>query len=135
MELYTARSIKAMINLSRGEGYGLPLIEMASCNKPVICTNWSGQLEYLKNGKFLGINYNLQEIHDSRIDNRIFMKGSKWAEFDRSHLKKKLLDFRFNHNNFANINKNAEELGKILRNNYSHENIMDKYKNLIGKYY
>lgn len=135
MELYTAKSIKAMINLSRGEGYGLPLIEMASCNKPVICTNWSGQLEYLKNGKFLGINYSLQEIHESRVDNRIFLKGFKWAEFDRVHLKRKLLDFKSNSNSLSTANKNAEELGKILREKYSHKNITEKYKNLLGKYF
>lgn len=134
MELYTARSVKAMINLSRGEGYGLPLIEMASCDKPVICTNWSGQLEYLKNGKFIGINYSLQDVHETRIDNRIFIKGTKWAEFDRLHLKRKLLDFRSRSNNMSLANKNAEELGKILRDNYNHRNITEKYKNLIGKY-
>lgn len=78
--LYKNESIKALISFTRGEGYGLPLLEAAASGLPVIATNWSGHLDFLNRGKFIKVGYSLQEIHKSRIDGKIFLPGMKWAE-------------------------------------------------------
>lgn len=92
--LYKHRSVKSLISLTKGEGYGLPILEAAASALPVIATNWSGHKDFLSHGKFIEIDYKLLEIHSSRVDNKIFMKGSKWANPIEEDFKRKVSKFR-----------------------------------------
>ena len=92
--LYKHRSVKSLISLTKGEGYGLPILEAAASALPVIATNWSGHKDFLSHGKFIEIDYRLLEIHGSRVDNKIFMKGSKWANPIEEDFKRKVAKFR-----------------------------------------
>jgi glycosyltransferase involved in cell wall biosynthesis len=94
--LYKHPKIKALVTLTRGEGYGLPILEAATCGLPIIATGWSGHLDFLKYGKYVDIYYKLVDIHSSRIDNKIFLKGMKWAEPSEEEFKKRVLKFRYN---------------------------------------
>ena len=92
--LYRHPSIKALVSLTRGEGFGLPILEAAASGLPVVATNWSAHLDYLNLGKFVSIYYQLEEVHNSRIDNAIFIKGSRWANPSEEDFKKRILKFR-----------------------------------------
>ena len=92
--LYRHPKIKAMVSLTRGEGFGLPLLEAAASGLPVIATNWSGHLDFLRLGKFIPVDYRLEPISNSRVDNNIFIQGSKWAEPIEDNAKQRLLKFR-----------------------------------------
>mgnify|MGYP000595245619 CR=1 FL=1 len=46
-ELYNHPKVKAMVSLTKGEGFGRPLLEAAVTGKPVITTNWSGHTDFL----------------------------------------------------------------------------------------
>lgn len=45
--LYNHPKIKAMLSLTHGEGFGLPLFEAAYSGMPVIAPEWSGHLDFL----------------------------------------------------------------------------------------
>lgn len=45
--LYVHPKIKAMVSLTHGEGYGLPLFEAAYSGLPIIAPGWSGQTDFL----------------------------------------------------------------------------------------
>ena len=45
--IYNHRKVKAMVSLTKGEGFGRPLLEFSLTNKPIITTNWSGHIDYL----------------------------------------------------------------------------------------
>lgn len=92
--LYRHPKIKALVSLTKGEGYGLPILEAAAAGLPVIATGWSGHMDFLGHGRFIDVDYKLTEIHPSRIDNKIFMKGSKWALADEEDFKRKVTKFR-----------------------------------------
>ena len=92
--LYKHDKIKALVSATRGEGFGLPLLEAAACGIPVIATNWSGHKDFLDMEKWLKIDYQLIDIPESRIDNGIFIKGAKWAEPDEKSFKKTVKTFR-----------------------------------------
>ena len=126
--LYRHKKIKCLVSATRGEGYGLPLIEAAASGMPVIVTNWSGHLDFLSKINFLPVDYELKEISESRVDNRIFFPGFRWAEPKEESFKKALnkavKDFK--------ILKNlAEKQKSIIINEFSKENIINAYKELI----
>jgi hypothetical protein len=92
--LYKHPKIKALVSLTRGEGYGLPILEAAASGLPVIATGWSGHMDFMQHTKFINVEYNIIPVHHSRIDDKIFMKGSKWADPIENDFKKKITKFR-----------------------------------------
>jgi hypothetical protein len=122
--LYQHPQIKALVSATRGEGYGLPLLEAAVSELPVIATNWSGHLDFLNHGKFIGLDYKLEEIHPTRVDNNIFIPGLKWANPSEEDFKKKVLKFRNSHE----IPKTwAQDLSKKVKEKYSFSSISSMY--------
>lgn len=108
--LYKNKKIKCMLSATRGEGYGLPLVDAAAAGMPIIVTNWSGHLEFLKNYPFTKIDYSLKEISSKKIDNRIFLKGFKWAEPKKSSFFDCIDEVIKNYDNI----KNACQTEKII---------------------
>lgn len=91
--LYKHDQIKALVALTRGEGFGLPILEAAASGLPIIATGWSGHMDFLNHGKFVSIYYQLGEVHPSRVDGRIFVQGSRWANPSEQDFKKRATKF------------------------------------------
>lgn len=128
--LYTHPQIKCLVSATRGEGFGLPLIEAAASGLPIAATNWSGHLDFLGN-KFAKIDYDLIDIPDARADNRIFFKGHKWADPLNDDISKKVKDV------FLNID-DYQEKSSLLQteviHNFSKKNSHNIYNNILKKY-
>ena len=68
--LYEHDKIKAMVNISHGEGFGLPLFEAARLGLPIISIGWSGQTDFLDNKSHLL--YNTRVIkHNDDTDRKV----------------------------------------------------------------
>ena len=78
-KLYFDENVSCLVSATRGEGYGLPIIDAAASALPVVATNWSGHLDFLGDS-FTKVDYTLSEIRKEKVDNRIFLEGLKWAE-------------------------------------------------------
>jgi glycosyltransferase involved in cell wall biosynthesis len=70
------------VSLHRAEGFGLCLAEAMLMGKPVIATNYSGNLAFMHPGNSLLVDYTLAEIAD---DNPIYKAGNHWAEPSIDH--------------------------------------------------
>eukprot|EP00455_Lapot_gusevi_P031325 TRINITY_DN3390_c0_g1_i3.p1 TRINITY_DN3390_c0_g1~~TRINITY_DN3390_c0_g1_i3.p1 ORF type:complete len:140 (-),score=4.89 TRINITY_DN3390_c0_g1_i3:26-445(-) len=81
-ELY--RHMDSFVLPTRGEGWGLPILEAMMAGLPAIATNWSGHLDFLndRNG------YLIEVDHMSLAEGADFPQGSRWAEPSVSHLVK-----------------------------------------------
>jgi len=82
-DLYNHPKIKSMVSITKGEGFGRPLLEFTMTGKPVIASNWSGHKDFLSMESSVMIGGSLTEVDDSAVDNFI-LKGSKWftANYD-----------------------------------------------------
>lgn len=126
-ELYNHPKIKAMVTLTKGEGFGRPLLEFTMTGKPVIASNWSGHKDFLPMDKAIMIGGKLTDVDQSAIDDFI-INGSKW--------------FTANYNEFAEVLKlikkdyqpfllKAETLRLENKEKFSMEKMVDKFKLLI----
>jgi glycosyltransferase involved in cell wall biosynthesis len=70
------------VSLHRAEGFGLCLAEAMLMGKPVIATNYSGNLAFMHKGNSFLVDYTLAEIAD---DNPIYQAGNHWAEPSIDH--------------------------------------------------
>ena len=132
VSLYRNDKIKALVAATRGEGFGLPILEAAACDLPVIATNWSGHLDFLNLGKFVKLESQLKDVHPSKHDGLIFMPGMKWADISEQEFKKKVQKFRES----SQVPKEwAIDLGAKVRENFSHSAISRSYDREIGQYF
>lgn len=128
--LYNHPKIKSMVSITKGEGFGRPLLEFSVTGKPIIASNWSGQRDFLPLDKAILIGGKIDDVHESAIDNFI-IKGSKW--------------FTANYNEFINVMKilkrdydkfheNSQKLSKENSQNFSFERMTQIFKNILTPY-
>ena len=77
-EIYNHPKVKTMICLTRGEGFGRPLLEFSLSNKPIITTGWSGHTDFLNEGDVGYVGGELEELHPSSQVKNMLLKESKW---------------------------------------------------------
>lgn len=129
--LYKNPQVNGLVSLTRGEGFGLPLLEAAVSDLPIVATNWSAHTEFLNRGKFIKVDYTLQDIHESRVDGKIWVEGARWANAKEADAKKKIKRFYES----PKVPKEwAVDLGAKLRESHSFEAISALYDEVfIGK--
>ena len=127
--LYKHKKVKALVTATRGEGFGLPLLEAAACGLPVIATDWSGHKDFLDMGKWLKVDYELQNIPKDRVDGTIFVDGAKWAEPKEESFKKVVRRFR---KKTQKPDKWATDLRVLIHEKFSFESIATTYESRFG---
>lgn len=124
--LYDHKQIQGFISLTNGEGFGLPLLEAAACGKPIIATNWSGHLDFLreKNG-FLPVKFELKEIPECQHWEGVMEKGSRWAKIDETDARKRIKKFL---ESSIVVEQAAKNNVAWLEQNFSREAVLNKMK-------
>ena len=80
--LYEHDKVKAMVNISHGEGFGLPLFEAARSELPIIAIGWSGQTDFL-NDNFLKVKHSLGPVQTAAVWDGVIQQDSQWAYADQ----------------------------------------------------
>lgn len=132
--LYRHPKISAMISLTHGEGYGLPLFEAAYNSLPIIAPDWSGHMDFLvgkdakgrKKPLILNVDFSLQNVQKEAVWKGVVEESSRWCYPQEYSFKKRLDDFlkqKGTHKKRANL------LATQIKENFSQEKIYQEFVN------
>jgi glycosyltransferase involved in cell wall biosynthesis len=120
--LYEHDKIKAMVNISHGEGFGLPLFEAARLALPIISVGWSGQTDFLGD-KFLKVKHSLGVVQPQAVWDGVIQQDSQWAYADQGSFKMALRQMYKKHGEFV---EQAEELQDYVDTHFRDEVLFGK---------
>jgi len=134
--LYRHNKIKAMVSLSHGEGFGLPLFEAAYNGLPIITSLWSGQADFLyapnKNGKarpmVAKVGYTLAPVYPEAHWEGVIEKDAMWAYPVEKDYKAKLREVYKNHTQFKGM---AKKLKKHIEKNFQAEVLYKEFTSAV----
>ena len=127
--LYEHPKVKAMLNFTKGEGFGRPLLEFSLTGKPVIVSNWSGHLDFLKTGAVL-LEGELKNVHDSAAD-QFLLKESQWFNVNISKALVKIKDV---YKNYDKYKADSFQLGKQNLQNFGLEKMTKLFDVILNQY-
>jgi glycosyltransferase involved in cell wall biosynthesis len=128
--LYNHPKIKSMVTITKGEGFGRPLLEFTMTGKPVIASNWSGHKDFLPMDKAIMIGGKLTEVHDSAVDTFI-LKDSKWFTANYGEV---VEVFKLVYKDYNKFLEKSELLRVENLEKFSMEKMKDKFKNIISPF-
>jgi glycosyltransferase involved in cell wall biosynthesis len=126
-EIYNHPKVKAMVNLTKGEGFGRPLLEFSLVNKPIITTNWSGHTDYLNPEFVTLLPGEMTNVHSSAA-NGMLMAEAQWFSVDTGHVGHYLKDVFENYKGYA---ENAKRQGFHSRTKFSFDAMKEKISKLF----
>jgi len=129
-ELYNHSKIKAMVNLTKGEGYGRPLLEFSLTKKPIITTNWSGHTDFLNPEFTTMLPGQMTNVHSSAANNWL-LKESQWFSVDTGHAGTTIKDMFEDYKKYID---GAKRQAYKSKNEFSWDKMKDKADELFIKY-
>jgi len=129
--LYNHPKVKTMVSLTKGEGFGRPLLEFSLSKKPIIVSGYSGHMDFL-NPEFNAIlKGSLTNVHKSAAVPNMILEDSKWFSPSHPEVGKAFI------NTFENYKK-YQELGKrqahLSKSKFSWNEMHIKFDELLSKY-
>lgn len=143
--LYLNRSVKGIVSLTAGEGYGLPLFEAAYNGVPVIAPAWSGHMDFLtapsavrKSKKapprmsphMLQIDYSLTPIPEEVVWKGVLQSGAMWALPDLASAKKQMRNLK---DNYKKHKTRATKLKKHIETNFTEGKLYGQFVDSVEK--
>ena len=125
--LYNHGKIKAMISLTKGEGFGRPLLEFSLSNKPIITTAYSGHIDFLFAEYTSMIGGQVIQIHPSAVVENMLIPESGWFSPDVKQAEFYLRDV---YEKYAKYQEKAKQQAHKSKTMFSFEEM----KNLLSTY-
>jgi hypothetical protein len=125
--LYNHGKVKAMISLTKGEGFGRPLLEFTLAKKPIIATAYSGHIDFLYMENTCLVGGTLKQIHPSAVVDNLLIKESSWFSPDVKQAEFYLRDV---YEKYSKYEEKAKKQAHQSKTKFSFEEM----KTLLGTY-
>ena len=126
-ELYNHSKVKAMVSLTKGEGFGRPLLEFSLIKKPIMTTNWSAHTEFLSPEFTTLMNGELKNLHPSVL-NDWFVKEAQWFNVNPMEVNHYLKDIFENYKKYQN---NANRQSYKSKTEFSWDKMKEKLDTIL----
>lgn len=126
--LYNHPKVKAHITFTRGEGFGRPLAEASLSQKPIIATNWSGHLDFLKEAILLP--GQLTNVHPSAAWQDVILQESQWMSVDYGYASATMKHLTEDYKSFDAMGKKQ---ASHIKKNFSLEAMHNKLMDILDK--
>ena len=121
--------IKAFVSFTKGEGFGRPLLEQAITGKPVITTNWSGHVDFIRPEYNVLLGGELKNIHKSAA-NQWLIEQAKWFNVNTEVASKALKDV---YKKYKKYIENSRKQTQFLKENFSQNKMTEILKEHMDK--
>jgi hypothetical protein len=125
--LYNHGKVKAMISLTKGEGFGRPLLEFTLSKKPLIVTAWSGHIDYLYMENTCMVGGTLKGVHPSAQVKDMILAESAWFSPDAKQAEFYLKDV---YEKYSKYEEKAKKQAHQSKTKFS----FDEMKNVLATY-
>ena len=129
-ELYNHSKVKAMVSLTKGEGFGRPLLEFSLIKKPIMASGWSAQTEFLDPNFTVALKGELKPVHPSATNDWI-IKESEWFNVDYGQVGYYLKDMFENYKNYTD---GAKRQAYKSKNEFSWDKMFEKVDQVLNQY-
>ena len=127
-ELYNNPKVKTLVSLTKGEGYGRPLLEFTTSQKPVLTTGWSGHVDFLNPDMSILLPGKLTQVHPSAVVPNMILAESMWFTVEENVAADALTEL---HKNYKKWNDGAKRQAYRSRNEFSLEKMAEKINNIL----
>jgi hypothetical protein len=125
--LYNHGKVKAMVSLTKGEGFGRPLLEFTLSKKPLITTSWSGHTDFLFMEYVSMVGGQVTQIHPSAVVENMLIPESGWFSPDLKQVEFYLKDV---YEKYSKYQEKAKQQAHQSKTKFS----FDEMKKLLGLY-
>ena len=127
-DIYNHPKIKAMVSLTRGEGFGRPLLEFSLIGKPIIASGWSGHLDFLDKQYTTLLNGKLEQLHPSSVQKNVLLPQAAWFKADSIEVGKAYKNIFKHYKKYITYAKKLRHQNKA---NFSFDNMVFKLKKIF----
>jgi glycosyltransferase involved in cell wall biosynthesis len=129
--IYNHPKVKAMVSLTKGEGFGRPLLEFSIIGKPIIASGWSGHMDFLT-PEFCGIvGGTLNKVHPSAVVANTILADSQWFKPDDNQVGHAFVEV---FENYKEYQEKAKRLAYKNKQNFSLDKMTEKLDELLKQY-
>ena len=130
--LYEHPTMRGMVNIGHGEGFGLPLYEAVCHGLPLVTVTWSGQMDFIcmtnKKGKRVPkvarVDYDLRNVQPEAVWPGVIQSDAKWCFARGTSFKRALNECLTKSTHYKN---QAEVLKNHVLKNFTQEQQNTKF--------
>ena len=119
--------VKSFISFTKGEGFGRPLLEQAITGKPVITTNWSGHVDFIRPEYNVLLGGELKNIHPS-ASNKWLIEQAQWFNVNTEVASKAMKDV---YKKYKKYIENSRKQTQFLKENFSQDKMTEALKGYV----
>jgi len=126
--LYNHPKVKVLLSLTKGEGFGRPLLEFTTTGKPVVTTNWSGQTDFLKPEYTNLISGTTEKVDKSASIKNMILEESEWFKPDDGEVGNTLKTV---YKKYKKELERSKKQQNFTLKNFTYQHMVDELDNIL----
>ena len=127
-QIYNHPKVKAMVSLTKGEGFGRPLLEFSLSKKPIIASNWSGHIDFLQPAYNVLVGGSITPVHKSAQAKNMILAEASWFTPSDAEVADA---YKSVYNDYSKHLENAKRQAHFAKTNFSFDKMAEILDNIF----